>query len=305
MASPGKRPMPDKDGWVLAAESATTPEHLIDPQVVIDPKFRITDIPTVMRDTLDWPKSAELMELWFSLPAREMTKGEKKGDTKASDYPEEYTNTTMFTWAWMEQFEQVIPALSGLLDLLQTDSAIDTIKSYLTRYLEHDPMVGRSMAISNPLDPVILHSNWQFQLVSVGYELGKVDDLYGSLGNFALYAAITKCTVKRNTLTNKHLIHIHEIGVYMRDTYDFRGNQYLGHWGFDSFCISPVSGILNQFNVERHSNSINIADGEFVEGFGNADYQEYRRRTLKGGDLLLFSDVKTLPVNFVVPMDMP
>jgi hypothetical protein len=41
-------------------------------------KFEITDIPDVMRTKHHWPKSAELMELWFSLPAREMLTKEKK-----------------------------------------------------------------------------------------------------------------------------------------------------------------------------------------------------------------------------------
>ena len=300
MASPTKRPMPDKDGWVLAAESATTPDSINDPQVVIDPIFRVTDIPTVMRDTLNWPKSSELMELWFSLPAREMTEGEKEGKIKPKNFPPEYINTTMFTWEWLDQFEAVKSAVNELLALLRTTNAERTIKSRIKNWLAATPESGK---ITAPLDPVLLHSDWQFQKTTVGYDIGKVDDLYGSLGNFGLYTAITKCTVKRSLISHRRIAHIQEIGIYMKDTYDFREDQYLGHWGFDSFCISPVSGVLSRADLEIHTKSINIADGEFVDGFGNADYQEYRKRTSKGGDLLLFSNIKTIPVEIVIPLE--
>jgi len=89
----------------------------------------------------------------------------------------------------------------------------------------------------------------------------------------------------------------------MRDTFEFRGNQYLGHWNFESFCISVVSGLLNRADKEIHYTSLNIEDGVIVEDFGNADYREYRKQMSKGGDLLLFSDVKVVPVDILIPIE--
>jgi hypothetical protein len=80
-------------------------------------KFKITYIPTVMRNVLNWPKSAELMELWFSLPARAMTQDKKVGVTNPEDYPEEYVNTTMFTWQWLEQFDCIKSSQKKLMSL--------------------------------------------------------------------------------------------------------------------------------------------------------------------------------------------
>jgi hypothetical protein len=42
-----------------------------------------------------------------------------------------------------------------------------------------------------------------------------------------------------------------------------------------------------------------------VEAFGNTDYQAYRDKNSTGGDLLLFSDIKTFPVNITILVDAP
>lgn len=66
--------------------------------------FSVTDIPNVMLYKLGWPKSAELMKKWFSLPERAMTKAEKEGD---APYVDTHTDTIMFRWQWLNMFERV------------------------------------------------------------------------------------------------------------------------------------------------------------------------------------------------------
>ncbi len=302
-ASTTTSPAPKDDFEDMLQRAAKGHENTIGPRP--DPKeikpFELTDIPDLMRKTRNWPKSAELMELWFSLPAQAMKKGEKIGDTRANQYPQEYVNTTMFTWSWLEQFKQVPEARDQLISTLSTNNAINELKTLIINYLGRTPhLEPTTYQVTNELLPVELHSNWQFQRSDVGY--GKVmNDLYGSLGNFALYAAITKATIIKTTnhkLTpNNFSVHITEVGLYMRDTYEFIGEQYLGHWGNNGLRLNYLGGVLNKFDIEYNIPKISVGSREYFDAIGNADYRQYREETGLGGDLLLFSDVKTLPVD--------
>jgi hypothetical protein len=39
---------------------------------------------------------------------------------------------------------------------------------------------------------------------------------------------------------------ITQVFVYLADTYDFIGEQYLGHWNFDGMGIQPVAGLASK-----------------------------------------------------------
>lgn len=255
------------------------------------------------------------MELWFSLPAKEMTNDEKAGIDKASEYPKQYVNTTMFTWEWLEQFEKVRVAVGSLIERLNNSAAKNTLKNKFEKYLNsYSTDIPLPHTIQNDLDAVALHSEWQCQYQSINYApFDDIDDLYGSLGNFGLYAAITKCTITKITnhmvTPNHYTVHVTEVGIYMRDTYDFNGNQYLGHWNFEGLDIDSAGGIWNQLDNIDKKKKLQWINSEYkvphwsdttsnlVEAFGNTDYQTYRNEKSTGGDLLLFSDVKIIPVD--------
>eukprot|EP01029_Cantina_marsupialis_P017531 TRINITY_DN393960_c0_g1_i1.p1 TRINITY_DN393960_c0_g1~~TRINITY_DN393960_c0_g1_i1.p1 ORF type:complete len:313 (+),score=3.05 TRINITY_DN393960_c0_g1_i1:101-940(+) len=272
----------------------------------------------------------------------------------------------MFTWDWLEQFDCVTAYQEHLINTLSSKAAKEEV---LKRYREH--FTGKEILpqkIENNLSALQLHSEWQFQRIKVPYDTDDVltwiatrtlkifsykglldmssmaNDLYGSLGNFGLYAAITKATVKKSKKTIT--ITITEVGLYMRDTYDFIGNQYLGTWTWDGVFIDArgvgKNKLADGYNsieegVERQLDKYpfvkkmlnNLANNtprdirtaafktaavetfEFIkkeydldfnqmEAIGNSDYQNYQKNTKKGGDLLLFSDVKMIPVNIKV-----
>jgi uncharacterized Zn-binding protein involved in type VI secretion len=288
-----------------------------------DRKFKITDIPTVMRNTLNWPKSAELMELWFSLPAKKMTDNEKIGKTEASEYPAEYTNTTMFTWEWLEKFKKVREEEGDLKNRLNNSAAKNALKRKFAKYLNnYSTDIPLPHTIQNELNAVALHSEWQYQRKSINYvPFDDIDDLYGSLGSFGLYAAVTKCTITKLTnhivTPNHYSVHVTEVGIYMRDTYDFNGNQYLGHWNFEGLDIDIAGGVWNQLDNIEDKIGTKLIDTEYkmphwsnttnnlMEAFGNTDYQKYRSENSAGGDLLLFSDVKTVPVDITISVEAP
>ena len=60
---------------------------------------------------------------------------------------------------------------------------------------------------------------------------------------------------------------IEEVGVYVKDSFDFNGNQFLGWWG-------PADVPIN-----------------------NSDFQRWRAENHTGGDFLVYSDVKRTRVS--------
>ncbi len=264
--------------------------------------FTVTDIPTVMRDKLNWPKSAELMELWFSLPAREMIDNEKTKIPR--DFPIEYINDTLFPWDWLNQFDSVQEALTELNNNLTSPAAQKELKENFQQLLKTIEVPDQYAYTWDQENVIDLHLDWQFQLAEVGYEIGTVDDLYGSLGNFAIYAAVTKATISCTDQENVFHIQVEEVGVYMKDTFDFIGNQYLGHWDFEGLGLNPAAGLSNQVDSFEWNLPAWTPELGLAFAFGNTDFQKYREETGQGGDLYLFSDVKPLPVNFELQIDM-
>ncbi|KOO13042.1 hypothetical protein AKJ18_20675 [Vibrio xuii] len=259
--------------------------------------FTVIDIPDVMEYKLGWPKSAEVMRKWFSLPARAMTTGEKKGDYP---YVNSHIDSIMFNWQWLESFERVRKAKEALLsdEVLWAKAARKVLNG---KTKEHSNNLTHKIIDNRALTIAELHERWQFQFTEVGYELGAVDDLYGSLGNFALYAAIHKANLYEED--GLRFLRVTEIAIYMRDTYDFIGGQYLGHWDFDGMAINAAGGLFNLNDLEWKLPTWNPKLGA-IEAFGNQDFREYREGCNMGGDLVLFSDIITVDVDESIEINL-
>lgn len=303
----------DKDPFYKICTAKQTCHQLNDPYLVMDPRFRVTDIPNVMRNVMNWPKSAELMELWFKLPAREMNIDEKTGKINANVFPEEYTNTTMFTWSWLEQFDNVQKGLCELKKALNNKAARRELTGKFTEYIASHKNITFPFIVENSTSPKAVHFDWYYQHVLVEYQFKKslevndsLDDLYGSLGNFGIYAAVTKGKITRlsnRSASNSYLIHITEVAIYMRDTYDFIGSQYLGHWEDEGLTLDVLGGLFNKTDEEYDIPF--VGSNGLIEAFGNADFRTYRNNNNLGGDLLLFSDAKLVPVDITLGLIAP
>ena len=82
----------------------------------------------------------------------------------------------------------------------------------------------------------------------------------------------------------------------MRDTYEFIGEQYLGHWNKNGLGINLYGGLMNKVNWEWKLPGWN-PDLGIMAAFGNSDFREYRKEYHQGGDLLLFSDIQKISVD--------
>lgn len=267
-------------------------------EVTIEIKFEVINIPDVMRDKLNWPKSAELMELWFSLDEKAMTASEKQGigSSTYDSYDKKYVNTTMFSMDWLLGFKSVQEGFNNIKKSVYSENARITLKKKFKENIQEGITSTDIKDLSN------LHNPWHFQNEGIGYKPGVMDDLYGSLGNFALYAAVSDYKIEKLT-ANLYRVNITEVVVYMKDTYEFIGEQYLGHWNHKGMGINLVAGLSNKLEFEWKLPAWNPTQG-VASSFGNSDFREYRKNNKKGGDLLLFSDIKKLAVNISFKIEM-
>lgn len=274
-------------------------------------EFTLRDLPKVMENVLKWPVSAAVMKLWFSLPARALSNKEKDGDVKPREIPRDYVNTDLITWAWLNRFERVQKAEAELMAKLNTANALRALDGLITSKTKQAFVEagGKPAEIRNNFqNPIDLHSDWQFQFVKVGYQMNQVDDLYGALGNFILAAAVTKASLTQLRPGVAKLM-IREVGIYVRDTFDFIGQQYLGHWSDKGLALQPfavASNMAGNADIDMptwHMPAWNPRMG-WLKPVNNSDFRTLRNATQRGGDLVLFSDVRLKPVNLNIEIKL-
>ncbi|MBS7690175.1 hypothetical protein I0E98_05585 [Pseudomonas lalucatii] len=150
------------------------------------------------------------------------------------------------------------------------------------------------------LSAIQLEDTSQFNLIRIGASTWEkatdaLDDVYGALGSFAIKIAATKI----RTMANDHgypAIEIEEIGLYVRDTYDFLntdGDQLLGYWNKEGVIRpGPIDYLTEPDFIDK-------ADARHFK-ITNDSFNNYRTKWNKGGDFLIFSTVKRYPVSIVV-----
>ncbi len=86
------------------------------------------------------------------------------------------------------------------------------------------------------------------------------DALAGALGAFELQVAVAGKLLSIGG--GEFQVSIEEVGIYVKDSFDFNGSQFLGFWGYRD---DPIN---------------------------NADFRQWRAENHAGGDFRVFSDVK-------------
>ncbi len=127
------------------------------------------------------------------------------------------------------------------------------------------------------------------------------DDSIGALGNFNLRMVIIadiQAPVK-NPVTGRfsHLpLAVTEVGIYVRDVFDFEGDQSLGYWDDESDTFSILNGTGETALKREAAYQSGLVDrpSEYVS---NATMRAFRRVTGRGGDFLIFSDIKWTKLN--------
>lgn len=222
-----------------------------------DMAITLTNIPGIMRSK-GWANGARLLEIWFSRP-----------NAIAPEYGQPDTSTIrMDTWALtFQRARQVYDQL-----FRERIWANPPAQREIASMLQRKGLIGRTLqSFGNLSQPVQLLDADYVNYRTVG--LFDLDDMTAALGRFTFRVVVVGTITPETGSPISHRVTITNVGVYIRDSFDFNGNQFLGYWDDSDNSVSMV----------------NFLSGDAVS---NADFRSWRSTHGRGGDFLVFSDVK-------------
>ena len=243
--------------------------HLVAEQVTATKAaagFSLVDIPAIMR-AQGWSIGAALLESWFSRPA---------SIAPAYDAPDVST----VKMSWVLEFSRAKEVYDKLIRERIWQNA--AARQEIARMLHERGLLKTDRSIEVSFGDFRLHPSQldddqiNFRPVKMDAWNGSypLDDLSAALGNF-VFVVLVSGTVRSDGSPDGHRVAISRVGVYVRDSFDFNGVQFLGFWDRDDNSVS----------------SINPLSGTRVS---NADFRRWREQTQKGGDFMIFSDLKVI-----------
>lgn len=224
----------------------------------------ITNIPAIMRSK-KWNIGAALMDSWFS---RNINIAPRYG----------LPDATTIRMAWVLSFKRAPDVYQKLMGdrIWQNEPARKEIASMLRRkgYLMRNACFTRSFG---DLSLPVRRQDEDFINQRVLGMSADLDDLNAALANFVFNVLVAGC-VRSEDKSGGYEVEISEIGVYVKDSYDFNGDQFLGYWDDSDNSVSMV----NPFS------------GTAVH---NRDFRDWRSKNHKGGDFRVFSDIKRTKIS--------
>ena len=225
--------------------------------------FSITMLPGIMT-AKGWTKGAELMNKWFARSAK-----------IAPDYGS--PDTTTITMQWLLGFKRA----SDVFDKLVADRIWqnEPARKAIAKMLADKNMLIPNSCFTNPFGEFSrtvdkLDSDYINQRVlGMSWDL---DDLNAALANFVFNVVVAGRVSSDDKAGKGYIVEIDQVGVYMKDSYDFVGSQFLGYWDPSDNSVS----MLNPFS------------GNAVH---NLDFANWRTANGMGGDFRVFSDLKLIP----------
>jgi hypothetical protein len=271
-------PTCDPGAWLIRDESDFVPE-----------------IPKIMRN-LGWNVAASFQDFWITGPANQLV-GEQK-DGKGSDRDLEIAAIEM---KWVLNFSRAYKHYQLMIseDVYASSAARALLRN---RIVAQHQKTGKSVIqfgdfATKELERETQYINYRALGSSTGgkgsyfsLDAFTVDELIGALGRFAMF--VIPKGVARIKPPNVE-IEISEVGVYIRDSFDFNDDQPLGAWKKPNLIdIIPNPQATVPTCSDQWINMSNYA------------YRQYRKRTGKGRDFLVYSDIKTSPVttSFAIPI---
>lgn len=213
-----------------------------------------------------WVDGAQLMEKWFAGPPT----------AKPAYTTPDLSTIKMDTWALT--FPRAKTVFDGMVrDKIWSNEKAKPLMASRLRSLGLLGAFGRCFDFSakSVIDQHALHTN--FRKVEFGM-LDSLDDMEAALANFAFYVVPLAGDVGPEV--GRFRVKLSQVGVHIMDSYDFEGDQDLGYWD----------------EVANTVSSTYIGSGNGVE-VTNETFRNWRTANSKGGDFLVYSDVKVLNLN--------
>jgi hypothetical protein len=233
--------------------------------------INITNIPRIMRANR-MPIGAKLMESWFLRPT-----------ATAPHYGTVDTTTVTMKWALgftraKKKHDEIV---SGKI------WANTAAQRVIEKNLRNKGLIGAVPQNFGDLSkaPMDLDADQINQrVVGMSDMTESLDDMDAALGNFVFQVIVAGTVSPKGT---NHQVDIKEVGIYIRDSYDFNGYQFLGCWDDSKNTVSRNP----------------LASGDTVF---NSTFRDWRATNGMGGDYMIYSDVTRMvlpvPDSFTVPV---
>ncbi|MCO7574157.1 DUF6402 family protein [Pseudomonas chlororaphis] len=283
--------------------------------------FQITDIPAVMR-TLGWVEAARIMQRWFDGEVFVMSPEEKRGRLAVDRITQEklfvdldfdwLSSASSHTGVLVDELLGKLSSASQYNEIFgRKRGGVEQLTKGLLQFMQRMQNLnildveGQDLIAGfhdySQLNAIGLETTTQtnFREISTGRldkALNPLDDVYGALGGFTLKIAITKFSTLPKTKGSAALLKIHEVGCYVRDTYEFLNadeDQLLGYWN--------SQGVVKPDPIEYLAEPEYVVRGS-VRYFKvtNDSFNCYRAQHRLGGDLFVYSSVKKVPVSILI-----
>lgn len=218
----------------------------------------ITNIPAIMR-AKKWLDGAALMDRWFAGPPATMP---------------HYT-TPDTTTIEMDSWVLAFPRAKTVYDIMVRDKVWKSDKAktvFASRLATMGATGGGCFDLSSKSvpDQHDLHVNFK------SVPDGPLDDMEAALANFSIY--VTPLIFDVTPQIGKLRVDLSKVGFHVMDSYDFNGHQVLGFWDETTNTVSTTP----------------FWGGAEVD---NGDFRDWRTANKKGGDFLVFSDVKEVNIS--------
>lgn len=231
----------------------------------------------------NWVRGAKLMDKWFSGSAN---------NVPASGLP----STDIISMDWVLNFSRARQTYDTLI--AERIWLNDAARREIIKLLARKNALGKGIQRFHlPGMPQAMDADSiQFRIVGGNMDMlvGPMDDLRASLGNFTFRLVVGGTTEEEmaekevksgppiKIPTGNYLVTIDEVGIYVRDSYDFNdpagGDQDLGNWNFETNSVGRT-GLNGGLPVR------------------NSDFRNWRSANGKGGDYIVYSDMRTIKQN--------
>lgn len=279
---------PVKIQSTLSFESKLSPAYITQGKKVEIDMLKLSELPGVMRN-MGWVVAPKLMERWFQGDPFVLHQNLRDTyDRYPLSIPPAHFDDEIVTMDWCLQFDRFAEAYETIINNYSTEMSAQVLEERLRRcdWPAALPRLGNTSMTARELN-----ATCQIQSVHCGKLTDTIDDYYGAIGRGMVQMAVVG-HVHRGKIGE--LFIIENVGLYLKDRYEFDGTQFLGAWTKTkalgkaemlsrlSAAASPVGTQILKLN-------------EPVFHVFNHHFREYREKHGKGGDFVIYSDVKWLP----------
>lgn len=251
--------------------------------------FTLDQIPAAM-DKMGWKVAPQLMRHWFSgKPAKPFTDKTKNLYVRgpAINIPPEHVNDSIVKMQWARQFKPVQKGLDHLMKNWANKKGLVELKK---RLIQNNGILERHTDVKK------LDTFTYVNSTPIGdYYLGfgeTINDYFGAIGKATLKAVPHGYQDKFH---GENVFITEAIGFYIKDTYDFLGNEFLGVWHKDGVLNKKQMLLYVGYQGSQDWVSIANMNMQWAAEVYNSDFRRWQQVRNTGVDFMVFSDVLWLP----------